>query len=639
MCKRMENGYYISCYVSIDKECNLYDVSIADRHDQNMALWYLNNGDIELIAYWELERYTGIKHFNKAWYEKEQIMTVINQLLAPYNLTTKDIVHFYGTPEVDEEISYDNPTSFTYHNLCHLFSAIMLDSDAFYNRNILGLALDYGSDYETECAEGRSDFVGCVIQQGQLNLFPVQSPAALWSVAAEANHMGEGSLMALATASTCEIKNVCQLNRAEFTHIFSKKIWAAYEELTRPIRAMDYETFKNYSSRYDDRFTLKENKISAIMKIIQSFSIKMMDEQVAEIINKYGLDGKNLILAVGGGFCLNCPTNAYLLKKYQFVDFMVAPCINDGGQSLGIGLYEFYKRNHQISFSFGKNPFRGGRLYDTDWVRGIEGTEGIKNVSEFCADTAARDLLKDVVVWYEGAAEIGPRALGHRSLLGNAANPETKKRLNIIKQRESWRPVAPIVMEEEASKYFYDLSSSPFMLVVYQLREEYRHDLQTIMHLDGTARVQTVSCRDTELSRIYAVLKSIKTYTGYPIIGNTSLNDKGEPIIESPQRAIEFALEKGISIVYINGYRIELDPGAGRNSEYRPLIQYRLNDAEETASEYNPHQVSTQDIQEVFRKYRAKYNLAKVEDAKEIGVLADKIRNERLRRTEETECI
>lgn len=637
--KPMKNGYYISCYLSIDETCNLYDVSLADRHDQNIALWLFNDGVVNLIAYWEMERYTGIKHFNKSWNNKEQVMEMLDQLLEEYHLSSKDIIHFFGTPELDSDVSYDNATEFTYHNLCHLFSAIMLDSNTFYNKNILGMALDYGSDFETEQAEGRKDFVGCVVRQGELSLFPIQSPAALWAVAAEANHMGEGSLMALATATTCVIPENIVLNRDDFGHIYSKKIWDIYEKLIQPIKDMDIAAFQAYATNYDNRFTLRENKISAIMKIIQNFSIRMLDEQVQKIMNENALDGKETILAVGGGFCLNCPTNAFLLNKYNFCDFMAAPCINDGGQSLGIGIYEFYKGNDRITFSFENNPFLGGKVYDTNWIENVTNIKGVKGITPFCPDEVAKDLANDVLVWYEESSEIGPRALGHRSLLGNATNPETKARLNRIKQRESWRPVAPIIAEEEAKKYFYDIETSPYMLMVYHIREEYANELEAVLHLDGTARVQTVSKNNAKLQRIYAILQSVKKYTGHPIICNTSLNDKGEPIIESPQRAIEFAHEKGISIVYINGYRIELDLASDIQISYNPKIQYRYAMNEETAKKINPYQISKEDIQEVYRKYRNKYQLDKYEDAEKIRLLASGIRNERQQRRKRMECV
>lgn len=640
MSKMMKNGYYISCYFSIDRICNLFDVSLADRHDQNMALWFVEDGRINLIAYWELERYTRIKHFNKAWFDKKQIYNVINQLLKPYDLTVNDIVHFFGTPELDDEISYDNSTMYTYHNLCHLFSAILLDSEAFYNRNILGMALDYGSDYETENVDNRSDFVGCLVQKGEITLFPIQSPAALWAVAAEANNMGEGSLMALATATTCKIQENMEIDKSDFTHIYSKRIWEIYYGLVEHIKDMSISEFRAYSQEYDDRFSLKENKISSIMKIIQSYSVQIMDKQVSDILKKSGLKGEDVILAVGGGFCLNCPTNAFLIEKYNFADFMVAPCINDGGQSLGIGLYEFYKRNDRISFSFGQNPFRGGTFYNSDFIKSLKNKNCVKSITGFCADTVAKDLLTDVIVWYDGNAEIGPRALGHRSLLGNAANPQTKIRLNDIKRREFWRPVAPIVMEEEAAEYFYNIQPSPYMLIIYRIRKRYLKELQSIAHLDGTARVQTVSKNNLELGKIYDILSSIKKYTGYPIICNTSLNDKGEPIIESPLRAIQFALEKGISIVYINGNRIELDTIGKNDLQYSiPQIDFRKKNVDKMKRVNNPYQVNESDIQVVYRKFRRKFNLLKFEDSKEVTILASQLHNDGLKRKEKSECI
>ena len=631
---KSKNGYYLSTYFSIDRNCNIFDVSLADRHDQNMALWKYQDGIVELIAYWELERYTGIKHFNRAWYSVVQLRGIINELLKPYHLDLKNIIHIFGTPELDPTISYDNQYNFTYHNLCHLFSAIMLDTDLFYNQKILGMALDYGSDYETELPDNLYEFVGCIVDHGNIKLFPIQSPAALWSVAADANQMGEGSLMALASATSCSIPPSVNLHRKDFGHIYSKKIWAIYSELIGQIKFMDQESFMKYATGYDHGFSLKENKISAIMKLIQKFSTEMIDEQVSEVLQRFGLKGDEMILAVGGGFCLNCPTNTHLMKKYRFRGFMAAPCINDGGQSLGIGLLSFYQRTGYFSFSFENNPFRAAKIYDMKWIVDWKMDSRVKQISRFNADIAAKDICNDVVVWYEDSAEIGPRALGHRSILGNPANPETKDRLNHIKQREFWRPVAPIVTEEEAPIYFEDIVSSPYMLQVFRIKTKYRKFLSSVVHLDGTARVQTIRKNNHQLQMIYQLLLCMKNNTGYPMLCNTSLNDRNEPIIESPQRVIEFALEKRIPIVYINGYRVELQLDCQWIPSFRHILSYQPDNVSDLESAANPYGVSREDIHLVFRKYRKEFDLNNPDDTKRIIEVAYRIREEQRKKSE-----
>lgn len=126
----------------------------------------------------------------------------------------------------------------------------------------------------------------------------------------------------------------------------------------------------------------------------------------------------------------------------------------------------------------------------------------------------------------------------------------------------------------------------------------------------------------------------MKEHTGYPILCNTSLNDRGEPIIESPQRAIEFALEKQINVVYIDGLRVELSPGCVMHSAYRPKISHQIPGASDLAVTANPYRVSLDDICLVFRKYRKDYRLDDPEDAQAIISTADRIRKENKYRRE-----
>lgn len=135
---------------------------------------------------------------------------------------------------------------------------------------------------------------------------------------------------------------------------------------------------------------------------------------------------------------------------------------------------------------------------------------------------------------------------------------ETKDRLNQVKQRQFWRPVAPIVLREFVGEWFEDDMDSPFMLHTSIVKEEKKPFVPAILHFDGTARLQTIENRSA-CSTLYNLIKSFYDSTGVPIICNTSLNDKGEPIINTPNDAIRFAIEKKIKIAYINGKRVEVN--------------------------------------------------------------------------------
>lgn len=167
-----------------------------------------------------------------------------------------------------------------------------------------------------------------------------------------------------------------------------------------------------------------------------------------------------------------------------------------------------------------------------------------------------KDILNAPVVWFDGHAEIGPRALGHRSILADPCNPKSKILLNQYKQRQWWRPVAPIILFEELDTWFQDAFESPFMLNNFILRDEKVDMVPAIIHLDQTARVQTIDKSINE--NLYRCMKQYFDITGIPIICNTSLNDIGEPIVDTIEDALNFALRKKIEIVYINCVRVQL---------------------------------------------------------------------------------
>jgi len=142
-----------------------------------------------------------------------------------------------------------------------------------------------------------------------------------------------------------------------------------------------------------------------------------------------------------------------------------------------------------------------------------------------------------VVAWFQDRMEFGPRALGSRSLLASPIPQDMKDRLNYIKSREDFRPVAPVVLEEEAPNWFKDVEISPYMLFVYDVFEDKADKIPTARHVDGTARVQTI--RRDQNPAYYDLVKAFYKRTGVPILINTSLNILGEPIVCSPQDAIE----------------------------------------------------------------------------------------------------
>ncbi|MNB89331.1 Decarbamoylnovobiocin carbamoyltransferase [compost metagenome] len=204
----------------------------------------------------------------------------------------------------------------------------------------------------------------------------------------------------------------------------------------------------------------------------------------------------------------------------------------------------------------------------------------IISCSSFDPAVAVEDIIQHPIVWFNGAAEIGPRALGNRSLLADPRTERSKDILNEIKQREWWRPVAPVILEEEVKVWFQNGGPSPYMLNAFKIRDEKKPVVPAICHLDDTARVQTIQAKDNPY--LAELIEAFKERTGVPILCNTSLNDKIEPIINRFEEALHFALKKRIPVMYVNGYRLEFAtqlayPGAGIAEKE---IHFDINDIE-----------------------------------------------------------
>ena len=161
--------------------------------------------------------------------------------------------------------------------------------------------------------------------------------------------------------------------------------------------------------------------------------------------------------------------------------------------------------------------------------------------------------------WFQGRSELGPRSLGNRSIITNCQIKGMNDKVNVeVKHREVWRPFAPSVTREDAPKYFEGMEKSPdspFMLQTFYVRPEYRDVLPAITHVDGSSRIQTVT--QQENSRFYALLKEMEKLTGHPVVMNTSFNDAGEPIVQSPKDAIRCFFATGFDVLAIGDFLVE----------------------------------------------------------------------------------
>jgi carbamoyltransferase len=268
---------------------------------------------------------------------------------------------------------------------------------------------------------------------------------------------------------------------------------------------------------------------------------------------------KNLCIA--GGVGLNCVANGRIVREAGFDNVWIQPAAGDDGIAIGCAYYG-HLAVLKGQRSFVMKHANLGRKYTDDHAlkfldKGLIRLETKKTPSSnICRDTAELISEGHVFGWFQGGSEFGPRALGNRSILADPREAKMKDIINEqVKHRQPFRPFAPIVLAERAEEIFEDCVESPFMLLAMKVRPEWRDKIPAVIHVDGTARVQTV-CQDNN-ERLYKLLKEFDAITGVPVLLNTSFNVKGEPIVEEPQDAVECFLSTGIDYLALQDVLIE----------------------------------------------------------------------------------
>ncbi|UTP72348.1 carbamoyltransferase [Alteromonas sp. LMIT006] len=267
-------------------------------------------------------------------------------------------------------------------------------------------------------------------------------------------------------------------------------------------------------------------------------------------------------LCLAGGVALNCVANGRLLREAGFDEIYVQPAAGDAGGALGAALeYSFQSGAITREINVLPSPqdsMQGSQLGPTFTQDDIEqacAEWGVQFRADVTAEGVAHLLTEQAVVGYfTGRMEFGPRALGHRSILGDPRDPKMQSVMNLkIKQRESFRPFAPIVMDAHVADWFCDITYSPYMLMVAQVQSDKQSVLPAITHVDGSARVQTVHSSQP----VHQVLAAFYAKTGVPVLINTSFNVRGEPPVCTPSDAIRCFLATEMDYLYMDGVLLD----------------------------------------------------------------------------------
>lgn len=301
----------------------------------------------------------------------------------------------------------------------------------------------------------------------------------------------------------------------------------------------------------ESKLTQKEMDLAcSVQEVTEEVVLRMARHIHKETGQKY--------LCLAGGVALNCVANGKLLREGLYDDIWIQPAAGDAGAALGAALFVWYQYLENSRITDGKNDFQRGSFlgpeyenaYISDYLK-RNNTPYIELTDEEIPEKIA-DLIADenVIGWFQGRMEFGPRALGARSIIGDARSPKMQEIMNLkIKFRESFRPFAPSVIKERVSDYFETDMESPYMLLVAQVKKEIqremsdeeqrlfgldklhvvRSSLPAITHIDYSARIQTVNKDDNPL--YYFMIKKFDEKYGCPVIINTSFNVRGEPIV------------------------------------------------------------------------------------------------------------
>ena len=343
---------------------------------------------------------------------------------------------------------------------------------------------------------------------------------------------------------------------------------------------------KMYSEKIEELFGVPARKPETEITQFHKDVARSLQVVLHEIVKKqidylYDITRcENLCLA--GGVALNCVANRYIRENGPFKRLFIQPAAGDAGGAIGAAMLSYQNRRLKEN-----DTVYLGTEYNTSYVKNLLDHTGLTYTcyeakSELC-EKVAKILEEGAVVgWFQGKMEFGPRALGNRSILADPRNEDMRDRINaMVKKREEFRPFAPVVLEDHMKEHFAMDEESPFMLNTYRVISNI--NLPAITHVDRSARVQTV--RKDQNERLYHLLAEFYSRTGCPILLNTSFNVRGEPIVESPENALDCFFTTEINYLVIDNFVISREQNQDMVKQYQEI--HRKLKRKTSASNFN----------------------------------------------------
>jgi len=321
------------------------------------------------------------------------------------------------------------------------------------------------------------------------------------------------------------------------------------------------------NQKFSDLFGIpprkEDSKAEQIHYDIAASAQLVLEDILLKMVNHVHKKTGMTNLCFGGGVALNGVANYRILKEGPFENLHIPPSPGDGGSAVGCAQYLYYchdknKRMMEDNVERIKNNIFVGPSHSNDEIKSFLDTNKIDYKfleTNSLLQTVAKLIVEgNVVGWYQGKMEWGPRALGNRSIIADPRNVKMKDILNEkIKHRESFRPFAPCILEEYTSEYFDVDVSSPYMLLVAPVKKPEK--IPAVTHVDGTARLQTVS-KDINLL-FYNLITEFYKITGVPVLINTSMNVRGEPIVDTPEQAYNMIVKTDMDYIVMGDYIIK----------------------------------------------------------------------------------
>ena len=389
---------------------------------------------------------------------------------------------------------------------------------------------------------------------------------------------GEYKVMGLAPYGKPRFKEIIQNKLLQINGNGSFKLNMKYFNFDKNLTMINkrFENLFNYPTRSPDE-NLTEfhfDMASSIQCVIEDLVLKI----VRYAKEKY--PSNNLCLA--GGVALNCVANGKIYKEKIFKNIWIQPASGDAGGSLGAAYtcyYEILNNKRNVAGDIMRNSYLGP-IYKNEEIEQVLIENEIKynffEEEDLINDVVDEIIQKNVIGWFQGAAEFGPRALGNRSIIADARSIDMQSKVNLkIKYRESFRPFAPIILEEDVSEWFYYDNESKYMLMVADLKKDKqikvpksfeelngieklkvkRSEVPAVTHVDYSARIQTINYKDNAL--MYKIIAKYKKKTKIPILLNTSFNVRGEPIVNSPKNALDCFFGTEMDTLYVGNFKIK----------------------------------------------------------------------------------